>query len=1019
MSISSLFEFGTWLGQEDVNGNLGSSVVPRTCDVCDKQGANLYQCNGTFPMCCVQGFTFDGKGQEFGCQRGVVCESCFKIKSITRTRNNSYWYCSACTTDTGVTYEDCWGYRVIGPSTNALVVAPGESVRAHSRITDGFMQPADTRRRREVEKRVSLSTAADTAARSGGLKSVEAVGRLLGAMRDGNMSMDAMTKVLGALNVNHDRGCTQGPIERPDVCPYPRTVDTFIRRGEAVVPSDEHVDNTTVHTDARDLGQLQESVVTTIGHLPDLVQSIIDDPRNPREHFYWGAQSREYFDETGARAVGPETWQGGSRRGEVYGTVPRGVTGILLIAWSDGVRAQSGDVHPHQISIANQSIVSRLTASGSRLLATLGGPSVRSNDKLNDSQRRSKNQIIADQPAHALALADECARTCIVHTINGEEKQCTYRLLIYAMDKAEEYGVLALRKNNCPRCLAWRSAVDAEAKEGRGSAATMRPHLRTDHASLCSTAERRTPAFVARTQARLARLNRQHGQAGATEKEAVLNGVYFDVDAQLNRLSALIPHETGGIYASVPTDMLHVWSLGVVQKYLTALDLALFKFGQVGGRSREDIRHEVETFLAALPGMASPYHRETHFGRGWWSRETTMLKGDDWIAYFSQIIFLFIGNDTLIPDGAVRDRLVRFHQLLFRIYRRISVPRWILETDLSRLESDLKASAVEMTWMQDLLGDEWEGDGFNAPKVHDFFNFARTISEIGAALNGSTGAFEMTNKALKAADRATGRSTADGDHGTALLVRAGRLEAQRSARKDDEDQGAEEPSEPKVRRLESAGQLTGAVGDKRIWQRVTSSLIDGKQGPALPLAVVCTLEARLRALLLKPDPAEVPIFGRLLLVREGKPNCIVQPGQCFRMFDGNYCQLLVSVSNAEGAIMCMMSPFEAVPYAPVSGCYMGFRWLQRCDHFSLKSVTQIERREHLIPFEGRAPRQEGDQHQQYLVNSGRFYEEDKDTALQIFCGCPVRGCSGRAPRPSAGIGKETNCLTCGDVFPWY
>ena len=227
------------------------------------------------------------------------------------------------------------------------------------------------------------------------------------------------------------------------------------------------------------------------------------------------------------------------------------------------------------------------------------------------------------------------------------------------------------------------------------------------------------------------------------------------------------------------------------------------------------------------------------------------------------------------------------------------------------------------------------------------------------------------------------------------------------------------PSQPKARRKESAGQLTGAVGDNRIWEQVISSLLDGKQGRALPLSVACTLETELRALVLKPAPAQVLIYGRLLLVREGKPNCMVQPGQCFRMLDGKYCQLVVSVSDAGGEIMCMMSPFEDVPYTHVSGRYMDFRWLQRCDHFYLISVTQIERREHLISFEGRAARQVGDERLHYLVNSGRFYEEDKDKALKIFCRCTARGCSGRAPRPSAGLGQDTKCLTCGNVFLWY
>jgi len=118
------------------------------------------------------------------------------------------------------------------------------------------------------------------------------------------------------------------------------------------------------------------------------------------------------------------------------------------------------------------------------------------------------------------------------------------------------------------------------------------------------------------------------------------------------------------------------------------------------------------------------------------------------------------------------------------------------------------------------------------------------------------------------------------------------------------------------------------------------------------------------------------------------------------MLNGKYGQLVVSVSSPAGDIMCMMSSFETVPYAPDNGRYMNFRWLQRCDNFSLESAAQIDRREHLMSFEGRAVRQEGDERPHFLVNLGRFYEEDKDKALSIFCKCTARSCSGRAPRPS-------------------
>ena len=90
------------------------------------------------------------------------------------------------------------------------------------------------------------------------------------------------------------------------------------------------------------------------------------------------------------------------------------------------------------------------------------------------------------------------------------------------------------------------------------------------------------------------------------------------------------------------------------------------------------------------------------------------------------------------------------------------------------------------------------------------------------------------------------------------------------------------------------------------------------------------------------------------------------------------------VSSAAGDIMCMVSPFKTVPYAPASGRYMDFRWLQQCGIFLLVSVTKIDRREHVVPFSGKAARQAGDTRSHYLVNSGRFYEEDKDKALKIF-----------------------------------
>ena len=142
-----------------------------------------------------------------------------------------------------------------------------------------------------------------------------------------------------------------------------------------------------------------------------------------------------------------------------------------------------------------------------------------------------------------------------------------------------------------------------------------------------------------------------------------------------------------------------------------------------------------------------------------------------------------------------------------------------------------------------------------------------------------------------------------------------------------------------MRRLRTtAGQLSGVLGDQGVWAKVISGLLEGSQGPTLPLVVISKLESELRALLQIPLLG-IDIFGRLLLVREVNSNCIAQAGQCFLFHDGTFAQLIISTSSPTGDVLCMVSPFETVPHAPEKGRYMVFWWLQRCDHFSLVSVT--------------------------------------------------------------------------------
>jgi len=335
----------------------------------------------------------------------------------------------------------------------------------------------------------------------------------------------------------------------------------------------------------------------------------------------------------------------------------------MLIFWSDGVDSISGNLQPFRVSIANISNDYRLTDGGSRLLGMLGTLLIRSREGLRWDQHALKSQAVADGPALALALAELLASGPVEHRFQDGTINVYYRALIYACDIKEKNQVLAVRKTSCCRCLGLQHARACEDPF---------PYLNLDAAGFCATADKRTPATILANQARMARVARETGNKGKADRESLLLGIKYDVNSQLLRFESLFPHRAGGPHAAFAVDFLHVFGLGIVKVFLKLLDYLLCKEATRSPESqyktKEDVRNEIEFRLVQIPTMTTPDFRLIPFKIGWWSEDLSKISSSDYCSFFSQLLFTYVADDVLIPNRALRRRLVRLHSRLFSVY---------------------------------------------------------------------------------------------------------------------------------------------------------------------------------------------------------------------------------------------------------------------------------------------------------------------------------------------------------------
>ena len=544
---------------------------------------------------------------------------------------------------------------------------------------------------------------------------------------------------------------------------------------------------------------LQQSQSTTMvyGYIPLFLQSILLDRRNPPECFYFntkhGHKQRRFYDQTGTLLkCGPELHMGAAWE-RCNESVPEddGVV-LTIIVSSDGTITQSGTRIPVRVSIGNQAIKSRMGDSGSRtigLLPVIGSRTPKGSglpETMSASQKQTKAQIQASAMAHMLVHLDKKAKEPVTFLIqkrleNGKieevEKEFYLRIILHVVDKKEEVDLLGLNKTHCPRCQGVEKLRSLNRKNSITEEQGL-PYMSTLVEFACATTPHvRTIKTVLRQKVHSCQLARKKNGIGKSKKYDKKHAIKSDVEEQLLRLNNLYPGPQGA-FACFATDLLHVWGLGIVPKLRQMIENYMFmnmkKTNQF--KSREDLRHLIDGRLSAISYTSN----WVHFNGGYYEAQGTMssTEGD---AMFSQLLFVYIGDTTLIPISSDRERLLKMHFNVIKINQEIRSCQWYSESELEELYDEFKEVTEDFKWLHEQLGDDnIPGHGLNIPKYHDWLNCVKSLEDFGALINVNTSPFERRMKSTKEHDRRTVRSRGD-DHALDLFQKATVSELNRGA----------------------------------------------------------------------------------------------------------------------------------------------------------------------------------------------------------------------------------------------
>jgi hypothetical protein len=541
--------------------------------------------------------------------------------------------------------------------------------------------------------------------------------------------------------------------------------------------------------------QLSQSACMVYGYIPVFLQSILLDRRNPPESFYFNTKlahkQRSFYDQNGTRLkCGPE-FMVGTAWDRCNESVPTddGVP-LTIVFSSDGTITQSGTRIPVRVSIGNQATESRIKDSGTRtvgLLPVIGSRTPKGTgiaEKMSATQKQTKSQIQASAMAHMLVHLDEKAkgpvqfliqRRCEDGSIEEVKMDFYLRILVHIVDKKEEVDLLGLNQTQCPRCQgveklrSVKSRILTEDQEY--------PYMCILGDFACGTTPHvRTIGKVLRQQVKSYFLETQKiGDAKQYNRD---RGIKSDVEAQLLRLSNLYPGPRGP-FACFATDMLHVWGLGVAPKVRRMIENYIFVNMKTTThfKTREDLRH---LFDGRVAGISSS-RNWVHFNEGYYEAQGTMSSTDG-DAMLSQLLFVYIGDTTLIPRTSDRKRLLKLHHNIIRINQELRSSQWYSESDLETFYAEFIEVTNDFKWLHEQLGDDnIPGHGLNIPKYHDWLNSVKSLEDFGGLFNVNTSPFERMMKSTKEQDRRTVRSRGD-DHALDLFQKVTVSELNRATR---------------------------------------------------------------------------------------------------------------------------------------------------------------------------------------------------------------------------------------------
>jgi len=834
----------------------------------------------------------------------------------------------------------------------------------------------------------------------------------------------------------------------------PRDGRTLRDRANCEMISERDLRITTVRISAHNLDQQQNFIDIHIGDAADAIQSILLDDRLDQSLLLTSPSDyvMSYCDENGKDVQMPEIYHGRLWR-ETLQTVPPGGIMLGLIISSDGTKSRNGSRHPFWLTIGNYPLRMRRVDAACRILAM--GPTITYQrgrggqaSTLNDVQKAARRNIYASSAAHILAPLNALAAapvTFLVRQPDGSTQRLEFyiRVICVNADYEEKKLLLALGGNPCVRCGNFSDAVAREEKEGRvmgqnAEAGSAWPYMRFEPGSRCFTGTRRTVQYSLKKACSLARTLRLDG-IEAARREAKYTGVAWDSECFISRLQNILPHCVGGPYRQFPPDLLHALKLGVAKKFNVLLEALLITCRQKTKNfsSIEDLRHRLDTRLSRFP----PFPGRLTFSVGWWeSKDLDGASGSECLALLYQLLFAYIGDTLLIPDIAMRKKIIQCHFNLITFAREISSSQIYISEELQKLDELSLKLATDFWELQEFLvkNGNCPGQGMNIIKWHELSNPVQCILEYGSFLNGDTSAFERLMKLIKIEDEKETRSRHD-DRSRPVFARCLIQQFDRAIQKDDTSETDDNPHEAKDLPRKTHHGTMFEVGVGRDWTDIINGLRKGTDGP--PLDPECAFMRSLVTFLQGHFDIDAQVrgkehgkvyFTKFLHIHEHDDQTNetvgrhIVPGNCIQLLDDTFAQVILtnvspfytgSSTHANNLVVNLLNLNKPNqnngnhPEAPI-------KWLKRKHDLAVISNSEVRRRALIIPlFEGGERDTPCEQFPStFLLDESVFPYYVGPQNRKVYLRCPHL-CGGRIPKPDR-YGDISACPSCGENVRW-